>query len=133
MIKWDKSFSVNVSKIDEEHKYFILIINNVIAEKQKNNKYESISDALNGMTQYAISHFKSEEEYMLKLDYPEYHQHKDEHKEFLMTTVGFCQMVSGRDYNIIDDLCEFLEKWLAKHIQETDKKYTEFFNNNGII
>ncbi len=131
MIKWENRFSVNVSKIDEEHKFFILIINKVNAAKQKNNEHGNVSDALNEMTAYALSHFKSEEGYMLKFDYPEYEQHKKEHKEFLMTTVGFCQRIMDRDYTIIDDLREFLEQWLAIHIQGTDKKYTECFNKSG--
>jgi len=83
MIKWENRFSVNVSMIDEQHKFFILIMNKVVVAKNEENKHEKISDALNEMTAYALSHFKSEEAYMLDLDYPEYQQHKEEHKEFL--------------------------------------------------
>jgi hemerythrin len=133
MIKWENRFSVNVSKIDEEHKFFILIINKVIVAKQENNKREIISDALNEMTAYALSHFKSEEAYMLDVNGPEYQQHKKEHNEFLKTTVGFCKRVMNRENNIIDNLCEFLEQWLVEHIQGTDKKFTECFNKNGIV
>lgn len=133
MIKWENRFSVNVSKIDEEHKLLILIINKIIAAKQEDNKHERISDALNEMTAYALFHFKSEEEYMLRFDFLEYQQHKKEHKEFLKTTVGFCQRVMNGNYDIINDLCEFLEEWLTKHIQGTDKKFTECFNKNGLV
>jgi hemerythrin len=133
MIKWENKFSVNVSKIDEEHKFFILIINKVIAAIQNNNEHEKILDALNEMTVYALSHFKTEEKYMIKFDYPECQQHKKEHKDFLMTTVGFCQRVMNRDDNIIDDLFEYLKQWLEKHIQGSDQKYTEYFNKNGLI
>ncbi|MBC8555888.1 MAG: hemerythrin family protein [Candidatus Brocadiales bacterium] len=133
MIKWEDRFSVNVSKIDEEHKFFILIINKVIVAKQGNNKHEKISDALNEMTAYALSHFKSEEAYMLDLDYPEYQQHKEEHKEFIKTTVSFCKRVMNRDNNIIDDLFEYLGQWLVEHIQGTDKKFTECFNKHGLV
>lgn len=133
MINWENKFSVNVLKIDEEHKSFILIINKVIAGVKQNNEHEIISDALNEMTAYALSHFKTEEEYMIEFNYPEYQLHKKEHKDFLMTTVGLCQRVMKRDNNIIDDLFEYLEQWLAEHIQGSDKKYTEFFNKNGLI
>jgi hemerythrin len=133
MIKWENRFSVNVSMIDEQHKFFILIMNKVVVAKNEENKHEKISDALNEMTAYALSHFKSEEAYMLDLDYPEYQQHKEEHKEFLKTTVGFCRRVMNKENNIIDDLCEFLEQWLVEHIQGTDKRFTECFNENGIV
>ncbi len=57
MIKWENRFSVNVSKIDEQHKFFILIVNKIIVAKQEENKHEQISDALNEMTAYALSDF----------------------------------------------------------------------------
>jgi hemerythrin len=39
----------------------------------------------------------------------------------------------NKENNIIDDLCEFLEQWLVEHIQGTDKRFTECFNENGIV
>ncbi len=131
-IKWENDFSINVPVIDEEHKLFILIINKAIAAMQKNNEREKISEALNEMTLYALSHFKKEEEYMEKFEYPEYQLHKKEHKDFLMTTVDFCKSVTSGNYNISGDLLQYLKKWLEEHIQATDKKLTECFNMNGL-
>jgi hemerythrin len=110
-----------------------LIINKAIAAMQKDNEHEKISEALNEMTLYALSHFKNEEEYMMSFAYPEYQQHKEEHKNFIMTTVDFCKRVMNRDYNIVDDLFEYLKQWLAEHIQGSDKQFTECFNKNGLI
>lgn len=132
MIRWDKSFSVNVSRFDEEHKRIILIINKLNAAIQKNDEREKVSDALNEMTSYAISHFKTEEDYMRRFGYPEYEPHKEEHREFTKTTVGFCKSVMNGNGNIACELVEYLNQWLANHIQGTDKKYTECFNRNGI-
>ncbi len=69
----------------------------------------------------------------MELNYAGYQEHKKEHREFLKTTVSFCQRVVAREHNLIDDLCEFLEQWLAKHILGTDKKFTECFNKNGLV
>jgi hemerythrin len=131
-IKWKNDFSINVPVIDEEHKLFILIINKAIVAMQKNNEREKISDALNEMTLYALSHFKNEEEYMMKFDYPEYLLHKKEHSDFLMATVDFCKSAMNKNYHISDDLFKYLKKWLEEHIQKTDRKLTECFNKNGL-
>ncbi|MGR3303998.1 MAG: bacteriohemerythrin [Candidatus Scalindua sp.] len=132
IIRWDKTFSVNVLRFDEEHKNIILIINKLNAAIQKNDEREKVSDALNEMTLYAISHFKTEENYMTRFGYPEYELHKEEHREFTKTTVDFCKRVMNGNYNIANDLLEYLNQWLANHIQGTDKRYTECFNRNGI-
>ncbi len=132
MIKWEKRFSINVSKIDEEHKYFISIVNKVIKARQKNNEGENVSEALNEMTLYSISHFKTEENYMKEFGYPEYELHKEEHRNFTKTTVNYCNTIMNGNYNITDDIFKYLRWWLINHIQGTDKKLTECFNKNGL-
>ena len=132
MIRWDKSFSVNVLRFDEEHKNIILIINKMNAALQKNDEREKVSDTLNEMTSYASNHFKAEEDYMRRFEFPEYELHKEEHRKFIKTTVDFCKRVMNGDYNIAFDLLEYLKQWLVNHIQGTDKRYTECFNRNGL-
>lgn len=131
-IEWENGYSINVAVIDEDHKQFISIINKAITAIEKNNDGEKISEALNAMTLYAISHFKNEEEYMITFDYPEYILHKKEHKDFLIKTVGFCKTVTHGNSNISGSLHKYLKKWLQEHIQETDRKLTECFNKNGL-
>ncbi len=62
MIKWENKFSVSVPSIDEEHKRFISILNKANAVSQLNDEpgkeSELLSEILNEMTLYAISHFK---------------------------------------------------------------------------
>lgn len=132
IIRWDKTFSVNVLRFDEEHKKIILVINRLNAAMQTNDECEKVSDALNEMTLYARTHFKAEEDYMKSFGYPEYELHKEKHREFSRTTVDFCKSVMNGNYNVAYDLLEYLNQWLANHIQLTDKKYTECFNKNGI-
>ncbi len=40
--------------------------------------------------------------------------------------------VDNSDYEITDDLLEYLQQWLIHHIQEIDKKYTNCFNKHSI-
>ncbi len=75
-----------------------MIINKLNAAIQKNDERENVSDALNEMTLYAISHFKTEEDYMRRFRYPEYELHKEEHREFTKTTVNFCKSVMNGIY-----------------------------------
>jgi len=131
-IEWENDYSINVAVIDEEHKQFISIINKAIAAIHNNNDGEKISEALNAMTLYAVSHFKNEEKYMITFDYQEYILHKREHKNFLKKTIDFCKNVTHGNNNISGSLHKYLKKWLEEHIQVADKKLTECFNKNGL-
>jgi hemerythrin len=132
MIEWNEKYSVNVSEIDEEHKKLIEIINKVIVARQHNNDPKEVSEILGEIARFALNHFKTEETYMIKFEYPEFKSHKKEHHDFSMKAVDYCNRVIKGDYQITDDLLEYLQQWLVQHIQETDKKYTNCFNKNGL-
>jgi hemerythrin len=133
MIEWEDKYSVNVSIIDKEHKKLIDIINNAIVAKQYNNIPDGeVLEILAEMCEYALEHFATEETYMKKFNYPEYQSHLEEHHNFSLKAVDYCNRVVKDDYQIMDDLLEYLQQWLVHHIQEIDKKYTDCFNKNGL-
>ncbi len=72
MITWDDKYSVGISSIDEEHKKLIDIINKVIDAKQHTDNSIEITEILNEMNNYVLTHFANEETYMIKYNYPEY-------------------------------------------------------------
>ncbi len=97
MIKWSDKYSVGISKIDEEHKKLIGIINKaVVASKHKDNSKEII-EILREMNDYAQAHFVTEENYMLGFGYPDYEQHKKEHQAFTIETIAFLDDVGKSD------------------------------------
>ncbi len=132
MIEWEDKYSVGVSIIDEEHKKFIDIINKVIAAKEHNNNPEEILGILNEMIKYAQKHFKTEETYMKKFNYQEYYYHKEEHNNFCLKIIAYNNRVIDSDYQIANKILEYLKRWFVNHIQETDRKYTNCFNKNGL-
>ena len=132
MIEWDDKYSVGVLIIDEEHKKFIDIINKTIVAKEHRNTRNEILKILNKISEYAQKHFRTEETYMEKFGYPEYHLHKDEHKGFSLGILSFRIKLHNGNYQIVDDIIKYLQRWLVKHIQNTDKKYTECFNKNAL-
>ncbi len=132
MIEWDDKYSVNVSLIDEEHKKFIDLINKVIFAKEHIKSFKKILEILNKMNEYAQKHFKTEETYMEKFGYSDYLFHKKEHQEFTLTILSYRIKLMDGNYQIVNDMLIFLQRWLVNHIQGTDKKYIECFKKNGL-
>ncbi len=132
MVEWEYKNSVDVSIIDEEHKRLINIINNVIVAKQHRNNQKELIEILNEMVEYANTHFKTEERYMIKFKYPEYHYHKEEHLDFSIKTLAYESRVVSGDHHVAIEILEYLKSWLVEHIQRSDKKYTDCFNKNGL-
>ena len=131
MFEWDESYSVGVSKIDEEHQKLIEIINKVDIARQGNHTGKAL-EALQEMTIYALIHFGTEESYMEKFKYSEYESHKNDHHDFSIKTGGYYKKITEDYTQTVEDMIDFLQGWLVDHIQGTDKKYTSCFNENGL-
>ncbi len=132
MIEWEDKFSVGISMIDEEHKKLISIINRAIHAKEHHSNPDEIEDVLIEMNNYALMHFKTEEDYMEEFDYPEYQSHKEEHDNFFIKNMSCFDKVIKGDYQIASEILEYLLQWLAKHIQVTDRQYIDCFKKNGL-
>ncbi len=132
MIEWDDKYSVDISRIDDEHKQFIDIINQAIATKEHNGNPEELKEVLHRITRYAITHFSTEENYMIEFNYPEYQYHKEEHHDFSKKVIEYCERVTDGDSQLADEIPEYLKQWLVNHIQVTDQKYIDCFKRNGL-
>ena len=122
--KCDEHF-FGVQIIEEGHEKLMKIIGDVTKARQHNNDPEEIADVLYEMTMYALNHFDAEERYMEVFDYADYKLHRKEHKSFIMKTVDYCNRTMKHDYNITDELLEYLSQWLTNHIKGSDKKFTD--------
>ena len=131
-IEWDDKDCVGVSIIDEYHKKFIDTINKAIIVKENNDSPEGAKEVLREITDHILTLFKTEETYMIEFDYPEYQDHKEEHRVFAMKTIAYLDRVINGDYQITCDILEDLKSWLVNHIQATDQKYVDCFVKNGL-
>ena len=121
--------------LDEEHKKIIDTINALTVAKQHNYTLDKVAEIINDIITYKKKHFKSEDDYMIKFNYPEYQSHKEEHDKFLERITFYHNRLILNDYiveNNIIDILKYFKQWIIDHIQTEDKKYTHFFNNNGL-
>tara|TARA_B100000315_G_C14120992_1_gene382570 strand:- start:155 stop:451 length:297 start_codon:yes stop_codon:yes gene_type:complete len=81
---------------------------------------------------YGLNHFAAEETYMIKFNYPEYQLHRNEHLDFRDKAFANIDKVINGDYRVANEILEYLKQWLFNHIQETDRKYIDCFNENGL-
>ena len=123
---------MGISKIDDEHKQFIDIINKAIVTKEYNGDPEELKEVLHSITMYAIKHFATEENYMIQFNYPEYQYHKEEHHDFSKKVIEYCDRITDGDSQLSNIILEYLKRWLVNHIQVTNKKYVDCFIRNGL-
>ena len=83
LIEWKKEYSVGVSKIDNQHKNIIKILNQAIGQQFSKQNEKEIEEILDNLQNYIKEHFKTEEDYMLKHQYAGYEEQRNEHNRFI--------------------------------------------------
>ncbi|NQV35335.1 MAG: hemerythrin family protein [Phycisphaeraceae bacterium] len=131
-IIWTENYSVGVALFDEQHKSLVGILNKMIEDPTVTTGSETVSDVLTEMTQYALSHFRSEEDLMNEHGYPHLEQHRKQHRTFENKVVTLCSATGERIEDVPQVLLEYLQKWLTQHILCEDMEYKAFFREKGV-
>jgi len=133
IIQWDESLSVKVKEIDAQHQKLINLLNELFDAMRVGKGNQILGGILHSLVTYTQTHFKNEEMYFDKFQYPDAVAHKAEHKKLVEKTMKFKTDFEAGKVGISIPLMDFLSNWLKDHIKGTDKKYGPFFNQNGLI
>jgi hemerythrin-like metal-binding protein len=132
MIELFDRFKVNISLIDEQHKKLFGLIDETGKLESFSNNPKSALKIIAKMTEYAREHFGTEEHYMKEFNFPGLESHRNEHIDFINTITDYKSRAVGGDSQIINEILDYLIKWLINHIQVTDKEYIDCFKKNGL-
>jgi len=126
-------FQIGLKQFDDQHINLFNIINDLIRNISANQDRESTGNVLARLLDYTEVHFKSEEELMVKFDFPNYDSHKKQH-EFLTARVKEIYRKFQTDGVAVNgETLAFLVKWVQHHIARVDKEYVPFLKSKGIV
>lgn len=124
--QWDDDFRTGNVSIDDQHFKLVGIINDLIriSYEEAYVFIDRFEDLVVRLEAYVVTHFKSEEELMLKTGVDSRHvtEHKNMHNDFIMNVDVLVEAYKReRNKKSLDDLGEYLIRWLAYHILVMDK------------
>ena len=132
VIQWSDALSVNVAEIDQQHKTLIQIINDLNEAMRQGKGKDTLGKTIEGLLNYARTHFATEERYFDRFGYPKAKDHKIEHAVFVEKASEFKQGFDKGQISLSIQVMNFLSNWLRQHILGNDKKYSAFFNEKGL-
>jgi len=132
LINWSDALSVNIKKIDDQHKRLIELVNTLHDSMKAGKGNAAIGPILSDLLKYASFHFATEEKYFQEYAYPEYLQHKKQHDELTQKTKMLNASHREGKLSITIEVMNFLKDWLSNHILVSDKKYSTFLCNKGL-
>ncbi len=117
-----EDFLTGIDQIDREHARLIEIINhtNAILEQDNADIQVTANRLVKELTDYTVTHFRHEEEYMEKINDPELPLQKIEHAAFIkrVKQIPIDDSIKVRD---LEEMIQFLVRWLFRHILHSDR------------
>jgi hemerythrin-like metal-binding protein len=127
-MKWEPGFNLGITKIDEQHKKIVELINLLSAGILNNDAQLKISSLLDEMAAYADYHFKTEEKYFKTFNFPLLEEHIKEHNAFIEKVKEFKSKYEAGQ-SVTYRLMNYLRKWLTDHILDSDREYVDIIKS----
>lgn len=124
-LTWDKSLSVQIEEIDEDHRRLVELFNILCRAVDEGDAQNYIEAVLEELIWCTVWHFSHEERLMVKYAYSGYAEHRKEHQE-LIASARELQNSFLEKHALSEDDIMFLEQWLTGHILSTDMDLGSF-------
>ncbi len=122
LIQWSKEYSVGVTKLDNQHKKIIKILNQLIGQQFQTRDEKATEEILDDLQNYMKEHFRTEEEYMLKHHHSGYEEQRREHNLFI-DRMYEAQKEFTKDGRLTSlNLFNFVWDWFSHHVLIVDRK-----------
>ncbi len=127
LITWINDYSVGVDRLDADHIVIISLMNQIDDLKQTSTEEAAVGTVLKVLLDFACTHFRREEGYLKRHDYPEFERHWHEHRVLEEQLEELYEAYARTpDPDISQEILELLNFWLIEHILKVDMRYKGF-------
>ena len=135
-VVWRDALSTGNRVIDHDHKYLLCLFNAIELSLQSRDTLRSLPVFFDQLREYTREHFEREEQLQLKVQYPEYVDHKIAHQQIIDSLDSVSdhlnELLAGEDSN--DALLERLNRevlglareWVVEHLVQMDRKLAPY-------
>ncbi|HIJ90451.1 MAG: hemerythrin family protein [Desulfobulbaceae bacterium] len=124
---WDAKFEIGVEEIDQQHRFFLSLINRLSIELERNDNQKYLLALFSELNAYARFHFISEENIMLRAAYPNLEEHRRQHLELV-------EQLHAKEWKLRSrssaeeggHIVAFLVQWFLVHTSQEDKQFADF-------
>lgn len=122
-VEWNDAYAIGIEEVDSQHKHLIEIANELydtinLPKERYPGGMRSVVQKLMDYTDY---HFKSEEKFMKRYNYPEAQIHIAAHDNFTREMEHQTRQLSTERVEDGLNLYSYIVNWVLNHIAKADK------------
>jgi hemerythrin len=128
MVVWGENYATGIELIDNQHKELFSLTNELFHACLDGDEVlkDIFKETMGRMVAYVRFHFGAELELLLRVKYPDYHEHKKQHdtmvREILEAVKSYTE---GRKF-VPNLFVRTLRDWILSHIAISDKHYVSY-------
>lgn len=131
-LEWQDDWLLGIDQFDDEHREMVRLINRLLDDDDDTPVQQRVSD----LVVHLRMHFKREEEFLRRIDYPGYCEHKHEHKMELAEVAVLLDKMNNDQNPVFDPFFALnIKYWFLNHVVLEDKRFAVFFfqERNGFV
>ena len=130
IVTWKAQYCTGIDLIDEQHMELVNLTNKLYQAclDGKENVGIAFKEAMSRMVKYVRFHFGAEEKLLEQMKYPQYLEHKNQHKILVQNILDAVKdYESGKNF-VPNHFVRTLTDWVFGHIAIKDRIYAEYFS-----
>ena len=132
-LPWRDDYNINVAVIDKQHRRLADLVNQLHEALQSDLSAAASRERLHELIAFARLHFATEEELMLKYEYPGYAAHLAEHKLLLAQLQTLAAAIDDNSNVGFRSDADISEDWVSKHLLDRDVELGRYLNSRGVF
>lgn len=123
---WSDIYRIGIAEIDLQHQGFFTAAHRLYDDILERDGKSAVVEAMVFMRDYAEQHFRTEEAFMRKHDYPGLTEHLRLHAGFFrrLDELENDLMIFGPSQALADRALDITQDWLIDHIADEDMLYS---------
>ncbi|MFZ1682964.1 MAG: bacteriohemerythrin [Candidatus Zixiibacteriota bacterium] len=124
LVTWQNSLSVGVPEMDLQHQKLIKLLNDFHQAMNDKHAKEKIQQTLDALAAYTVSHFRNEEEFMRRANFPRLAEHQKIHAKLVSEVQALQAKCRAGEVLVPASVMKFMWDWLQNHIMKEDQQYS---------
>lgn len=127
-IPWLADYEIGVRQIDDQHEELFRMFNELMEAIWDGRGKDALKNVLDFTAEYTATHFATEEDFMLRHDYPGYTEHRRVHEAFKGDVAQFIREYkrNGVNTEMVVKTISDLGQWTRDHIRDMDQELGQY-------
>lgn len=123
--QWSHLFECGHPTIDSEHQNLLILANELLHIRENRQDFTMKLEAL---VDEIMCHFKSEEEILLSINYPDLDAHKEVHTEINHMALDLVERVKGGEFQSEEVVIKMIQTCIMGHLMTEDIRFFEYID-----